>query len=242
MGFTVSAYFVRGVLIDTAFRHVAREVDAWVAARRPHGAILTHYHEDHSANAELLAARGVPLGMAPATEAKLRAPERILWYRRWCWGEQPPVTSRVEPFAHPSLEMIHTPGHSSEHHVVWDAERETVFGGDLFLGVKVRISHPWPREDVRAQVASLRRVAALRPARYFDGHRGLVPNPVEQLAAKADWMEETIGRADALIARGLGDDAIVRALFGREDRLAPATFYDYSRRNWVASVRATAAR
>ncbi len=239
MGFSVSAYFVRGALVDTAFHDVRRELDGWMLANRPDGAIVTHYHEDHAGNVELLAQRGLPLWIAPATLGKLRAPERIFLYRRWCWGSQPPLTSPVTPFEHRDLEMIHTPGHSTEHHVVWDAERETVFGADLFLGVKVRVTHPWPREDVRAQITSLRRVIALNPKRYFDGHRGLVPNPVAQLQAKADWTEETVGRIDALIDAGLSDREIVKTLFGREDKMTLVTNYDYSRRNYVSSVRAT---
>lgn len=239
MGFSVSAYVVRGVLVDTAFHDVRAELGAWIAANRPGGAIVTHYHEDHAGNAELLARRGIPLWIAPATLAKLRAPEAIRWYRRWCWGSQPPLTSAVTPFEHPALEMIHTPGHSSEHHVVWDAERETVFGADLYLGVKVRVTHPWPREDVRAQIASIRKVVALKPKRYFDGHRGLVRDPVAQLTAKADWTEETVGRIDALIDRGLNDGEIVGSILGGEDKWSLVTGYDYSRRNYVGSVRGT---
>jgi ribonuclease/clavin/mitogillin len=239
MGFSVSAYAVRGVLVDTAFHDVRKDLAAWITENRPAGAIITHYHEDHAGNAELLAARGVPMWIAPATLERLRAPAPVLWYRRWCWGEQPPVVSPVTAFAHPSLQTIHTPGHSSEHHVVWDAGTETVFGADLFLGVKVRVTHPWPREDVRTQIASLRKVIALKPRRYFDGHRGLVPDAVAQLAAKADWTEETVGKIDALIERGLDDREIVKALFHGEDRWSLVTQYDYSRRNYVGSVRGT---
>ena len=239
MGLTVSTYAVRGALVDTAFHDVRAELGAWIDARRPDGAIITHYHEDHAGNVELLAARGIPMWISPATLAKVRAPEPILWYRRVCWGVQAPLASPVTPFAHPSLELIHTPGHSSEHHAVWDAERETVFGADLFLGVKVRVTHPWPREDVRAQIASIRKVIALKPKRYFDGHRGLVPDPVAQLTAKADWTEETVERIDTLIERGHDDREIAKALFGGEDKWSLVTNYDYSRRNYVGSVRAT---
>jgi glyoxylase-like metal-dependent hydrolase (beta-lactamase superfamily II) len=242
MGFNVSTYVVRGVLIDTAFHDARADLGAWLDANRPDGAIVTHYHEDHAGNVELLAARGVPMWIAPATFAKVRAPDSILWYRRWCWGTQPPLVSSVQSFAHPALELIHTPGHSSEHHVVWDAERETIFGGDLFLGVKVRITHPWPREDVRAQIASIRKVIALKPKRYFDAHRGLVRDAVAALTAKADWTEETVGKIDALIERGLGDREIVKSLFGGEEKWSFVTRYDYSRRNYVGSVRATHAR
>ena len=63
--------------------------------------------------------------------------------------------------------------------------------------------------------------------------------PVAQLTAKADWTEETVGRIDALIDRGLDDREIVKALFGGEDRWSLVTTYDYSRRNYVGSVRGT---
>jgi hypothetical protein len=101
------------------------------------------------------------------------------------------------------------------------------------------VAHPAEREDVRAQVASLERAIALQPARYFDAHRGLVPNPAAQLTAKRDWMVETIAQIDAAIANGAPDREIVRAVFGGEDRMDLLTNGDYARRNFVASVRAT---
>jgi hypothetical protein len=120
---------------------------------------------------------------------------------------------------------------------VWDTDTDTVFGADLFLGVKVRVSHPWPRENVRQQIASLRQIVALGPKRLFDAHRGLVRDPVGQLNAKADWMEETIGTIDLLIARGWDDATIQRSVLGREQLIQIVTRGDYSRRNFVASAR-----
>jgi glyoxylase-like metal-dependent hydrolase (beta-lactamase superfamily II) len=239
MGMSVSAYAVRGTLIDTAFHDVRADLGRWIDANRPDGVIVTHYHEDHAGNVEYLAARGVPLWIAPATLEHVQRPSHIGAYRRWCWGSPRALASRLVPFADRSLEVVPTPGHSPDHHVVWDPNLETVFGGDLFLGVKVKVSHPWPREDVRAQIAAVRRVIALRPRRLFDAHRGLVDNAVAQLSAKADWMEETVGRVDALLAEGWDDRAIVKAVFGGESWISYATGFDYSRRNVAGSVRAS---
>lgn len=242
MGFDVSAYSVRGVLIDTGFRDVQSDLRAWLDARHPEGIILSHHHEDHAGNIELVAREGYPIWLAPETLDHVRAPAPILWYRRWCWGVQPPLRSHATPLIHPDLEVIHTPGHSSDHHVVWDRGHETVFGGDLFLGVKVRVSHPWPREDVRAQISALRKVIALRPKRYFDAHRGPVPNAIAQLTAKADWLEETVGAIDGFIALGWSDARITRRLLGGETWTSYLTAFDYSRRNLVQSARATTPR
>jgi glyoxylase-like metal-dependent hydrolase (beta-lactamase superfamily II) len=240
-GFDVSTYAVRGALIDTAFGQVGSELGAWIDARHPDGVIVTHHHEDHAGNVELVARRGYPLWIARETLERVQRPVPIRAYRRWCWGAQRPLTSAVAPFVHAELQVIHTPGHSTDHHVVWDAARETLFGADLFLGVRVRVTHPWPREDVRAEVTALRRVIALRPKRYFDAHRGLVPDPVSQLTAKVHWLEHTIAEVDALIARGWSDAAVVRRVFGGEESWSFLTGFDYSRRNFVGNLRATMA-
>jgi glyoxylase-like metal-dependent hydrolase (beta-lactamase superfamily II) len=240
MGFDVSTYLVRGTLVDTGFHDARRQLFAVLRAHRVEGVVVTHYHEDHAGNVDVVARRGYPVWIAPETLEHVRHPARIGWYRRWCWGAQPPFAGTPRPYAPPGLEVIHTPGHSHDHHVVWDPSTGTVFGADLFLGVKVRVTHPAEREDVRAQVASIRRVVALGPARFFCAHRGLVDDPIAQLTAKADWIEATVAAIDALIDQGLDDRAIVRRALGGEDRrMYLLTRGDYSRRNFVASVRAT---
>jgi glyoxylase-like metal-dependent hydrolase (beta-lactamase superfamily II) len=130
---------------------------------------------------------------------------------------------------------VHTPRHSEDHHVEWDAERETVFAGDLFLGVKVRVAHPG--EDPRQLVRSLRAVAALNPKRMFDAHRGPVPNPVDALLAKVDWLEAAIAAVEARIARGWRDRLIARDVLGREELAHYVSLGKMSRINFVRAVR-----
>jgi hypothetical protein len=105
--------------------------------------------------------------------------------------------------------------------------------------VKVRVARPM--EEPRALALSARRAAALQPKRVLDSHRGLVPNGVDALLAKASWLEEMIGRIDERIARGWSDRAITRALLGREDVVYAVSRGDLSRVNFVRAVRATAA-
>jgi glyoxylase-like metal-dependent hydrolase (beta-lactamase superfamily II) len=135
--------------------------------------------------------------------------------------------------------MRPTPGHSPDHHVVWDAERGTVFGGDLFIGVKVRIAHS--DEDIRGQASVLRAVASWHPERYFDGHRGLLIDPVVQLRAKADWIDEMIAAIESRVHQGWEDRAIRDDVLGREDLTGVVSFGDYSRINFVRSVRSSMA-
>lgn len=235
VGYTASAYLVRGALVDCGFHAARAHLDAIVERERPVGVFVTHYHEDHAGNIDRLARRGVPIAASAETIARMRAPAPIRLYRRLTWGTAPPLRSDVTAFESDRLRLVAAPGHSPDHHVVWDETDGTLFGGDLFLGVKVRVAHPG--EDPRVLVETLRAVAALGPARLFDAHRGHVPDPVPLLLAKAEWTEETIAAIERRIAAGEPDATIVRELFGGESFPGYFSGGDYSRTNFVRAVR-----
>jgi endoribonuclease LACTB2 len=241
VGYDVSAYLVRDVLVDTGFPHAAADFSRFLDANMVRGVIVTHWHEDHAGNAALAAARGLPIAFATQTLAQLNgsAAASIRFYRRFVWGIAPPVRSTVVPFDDDGLRVIHTPGHTSDHRVVWDEGRATLFSGDLFLGVKVRAT--FPDEDPRQLVATLRRIAALGPERMFDAHRGAVPEPTKALLAKADWLEETITRIDAKVDAGWSDAAIRRHVLGRETAVGLISGGEYSKLTMVQAVRQTRA-
>lgn len=241
LGYTVSAYVVDGVLIDTGFPRVAGEFGRWVAAHRADlaGGIVTHWHEDHSGGAFALAAKGLPLAVHPETERRLRAAPPLELYRRLTWGSFASPGSAFTPFTPSGVEVIPMPGHSPEHHVVWDPKSGALFAGDLFLGVKVRIAHE--DEDFRSLLISLRKCAAMQPARMFCGHRGLVPNAASALTAKADWLEQTISTIGHRAASGWSDARIVRDVMGGEELTGRVSWGHYSRATFVRAARRAAA-
>jgi glyoxylase-like metal-dependent hydrolase (beta-lactamase superfamily II) len=214
LGYEVSAYVTRGVLIDTGFPLIARDLATWLDASRPQGVVLTHHHEDHAGNLELLARGGLPVAAADSTLRAVRALGALGLYRRVCWGSPPSFRTPISRFEADGLRLVPTPGHSTDHHVVWDAERETLFGGDLFLGVKVRVAQEM--EAIPTLVKSLRTAIALAPKRFFCAHRGLVDQPLGALRAKADWLEEIKAETERLTREGCSDAVISRRLLGRE--------------------------
>ena len=237
VGYDVSAYLIRGVLVDTGFPRAAAAFAQFLAANRVRGVMVTHWHEDHAGNAALVAARDIPMAIAAGTLEQLNGPDSrsIRFYRRFVWGIAAPVTNPVSPFGDDALRVIHAPGHTADHQVMWDAERGTLFSGDLFLGVRVRAT--FPDEDPRRLISTLREVAALAPARMFDAHRGLVPDPVRALTAKADWIEEAVAQIDMRINAGWSDRAIARHVLGREGLVGWLSAGEYSKLTFVHAVR-----
>jgi glyoxylase-like metal-dependent hydrolase (beta-lactamase superfamily II) len=246
IGYDVSAYLVETgagrVLVDTGcpgawrdLRRLLAEAGGGAPGRAVAGACVTHQHEDHAGNAAALAAAGVPLAMSAATRAAVRHVPPPGLYRDVTWGRMRAVPDDAPAFDPAPLALVATPGHSPDHHAVWDPERATLYGGDLFLGVKVRVAHPG--EDLGALARSLRAAAALGPRRLFDGHRGLVPDPRAALEAKAAWVEDTVARVEALLARGWPERRVRAAVLGRESLAGYASGGHYSRGNFVRAVR-----
>jgi glyoxylase-like metal-dependent hydrolase (beta-lactamase superfamily II) len=230
----VYVFLTRGTLVDTAFHGVRREFGTLLDETAPSGVLVTHQHEDHAGNAELVARRGIPLGAAPDTLAAIQSVAPIGFYRRFVWSPMPSLRTAVIPHVPAGLVLIHAPGHSADHHVVWDAERETLFAGDLFLSVKVRVARPG--EDPRVLARSLRSIARLPIRRMLDSHRGEIDRPVQRLLAKAAWLDETIGRMDQLHAAGKAERNILRDVFGGEAAVSYVSGGDLSRMNFIRAV------
>ena len=234
VGYTVSAYIVGDVMVDTGFPGVRGELMRAIESIGPRGSIVTHWHEDHAGNVPELAARGFPMAMHAECEAILRQHPRIRAYRRFVWSRPEKLTSPVVPFDPAPLRIIATPGHCDDHIAVWDAERRILIGGDLFLGVKVRMAHA--HESLSALIRSLRTVAALEPRVLLDAHRGPLVNPTGLLLAKVQWLEETIGQIKALHDEGAGEREITHRILGAELFVGLVSFGEYSKRSFVRAA------
>jgi glyoxylase-like metal-dependent hydrolase (beta-lactamase superfamily II) len=235
VGYDVSAYLYRGVLIDTGFHRARRAFAAALSTATVRGVVVTHWHEDHAGNASLLARRGIPLLIRADTEQTLRGRRPMHLYRQLIWGQAPVLDADVVRFECDELVCVHTPGHSHDHQIVWFEDTRTLFSGDLWLGVRSRIFNA--SEDPYLIIDSLRLAAALGPERMFDAHRGLVTNPIAALNARADWLTGTLDEIARQIAAGRRDQEIVTTLLGGEEMASVVSFGDYSRRNLVRAVR-----
>lgn len=239
-GLEVSAYLVGDILVDTGFAFVrARLIEALAGAEI--AAIgLTHHHEDHAGNGAAVArAHGCPIYLARPERRWSEGVGRLAPYRRVYWGPPEPYEPLEMPAAirTPSraLEAVPTPGHSATHTALWDAATGTLFSGDLVVspGVTAVMRH----EDPYELVGSLRRAAALEPARMLPSHGAAVERPAAMLRAKADLIEAAADRAVSLHAAGAGPREIVPRLFRRGQRkdafMSLITGREFCRENFV---------
>ena len=135
---TVHFYVMHGICIDTALRHMQKEVVSCIAKHQVHTIVLTHHHEDHSGNAASLnKTLQIPILGHSETVKKMQQPFSILPYQHYAWGAALPVAMETLPEIvqsdHIDLKPIHTPGHSRDHTVFWEKSKGWLFSGDLFI-------------------------------------------------------------------------------------------------------------
>jgi glyoxylase-like metal-dependent hydrolase (beta-lactamase superfamily II) len=236
VGFSASAFVTAdGILIDTGMSACAGEFARLLDAKAIRAVMVTHHHEDHAGNLEIVARRGIPTWVPGLTWPLVTRVAPIGAYRRITWGSTSPLKSTVIPYAPDSLTPIAAPGHSADHHTIWHAATRTLFSADLFLGVAVRVVQR--DEDPWAALASLDAAVELAPERMFCAHRGFVADPVAALRAKAAWTRTMIDSISSRIRNGDSDATILKTVLGGESLTGWASVGEYSRRNFIRAVR-----
>jgi len=167
------------ILVDAGVGD-ARHLSAIDDVLRVNGArlervIVTHAHADHASGVEELARR------YPGTVFL-----KHLWQeadRRYSVPWQPLIDGDTADVGGDRLTIVHTPGHSPDHIVVWHAATLTAFTGDLVIaGGSVMIQAS--RGGSMAQyMASLERMLALEPARLLPAHGDAINDPADVLNA-----------------------------------------------------------
>lgn len=240
-----TAYLVDGVLIDTGCAHTAGEL-AEVLNDVSIGCIVnTHSHEDHiGANGLLQRSSGRleicahPLALPTLADPRNLRPFHA--YRRLFWGWPEPSLGRpVEngeriQSEHHSLEVIYSPGHSSDHICLYERERGWMFTGDLFVGGRDRALRA--ETSFWQLVASLRQIAAYPITLLLPGSARVRQHPEKDLQAKLAYLEEIGGKVLDLHRRGWSVRAIAKRLFGGVMLVELFTLGHFSRRQLVLSI------
>ena len=244
-GMVSSCYLVGNALVDTSYAFVRAHVLAMFDVSTIEAILLTHHHEDHTANAAALQVRhGCPVYLSQPEARFEEGMHHLLPYRLVYWGTPEPY----EPLEMPSeivvgsrkFQTIRTPGHSRTHSCIFDTQTGTVFSGDLF--VSTGASAVMTYENPYHLVASLRTVADLEPARLLSGHGLDLENPSKALRRKADAVEKASTQVVELDRLGFGLAEIREKVFDQGARkdlmMKVVTQGEFSRDNFIrASLR-----
>ena len=239
-----TAYLVDGLMVDSGCRHAAPELARLLEGETVTHLVNTHSHEDHIGGNEAV------LRLNPKAETiahplalrVLRDPRReqpLHPYRHVMWGMPQPCEARaaadgeVIETAHHRFQVVFTPGHSDDHLCLFEPDTGWAFTGDLFVGGRDRALRVGG--DAWAIVASLRRIAALRPTLLLPGAAKVRDEAVPALLEKAAYLEELGGRIVALHDQGRSESEIVRAACGGPMLIELVTLGHFSRRALVRS-------
>ena len=227
--------------------------------------VVTHIHLDHAGGAGDIAAdvpggrdRRAPAGRAGtcADPSRLMAGARMVYGRALerLFGVLAPVpadrivalddTGTVDLGGGRRLDSHYSPGHARHHVGLVDSDTGDLYVGDT-AGVylpdtgDVRPATPPPDFDMATALASIRKFAALRPARLMFSHYGPVSQVSETLDRSAEEINVWVEEDPAGTHRGLGPRPRRRHGVGphhgpvRGDRRIPIPLW---RRGWSGSA------
>ena len=171
---------------------LAEHVDA--VARALNGAplarvLITHWHPDHVKGLPALKDRWPRLAVIESPGAPIPAGDGV-------------------------LEVVPTPGHSPDHLCFHDRESGDLYCGDLARRGGTIVIPVSKGGDLRAYLASLRRVRDLNPKRLLPGHGPIVDDPaalIDEYLAHREQREQQILKAILEGARTVPD--IVRHVY-----------------------------
>jgi len=239
--YPAACYLVDGVLVDSGIHHLRRALAAALAGRPLTALVNTHAHEDHmGANAPLQRERGVPVLAHPDALPVLADPRLLSLrpYQRIFFGEPAPSAGRaignaVETERH-LFRVMHAPGHSADHLVLYEPRRGWLFSGDAFIAGADRVFRR--SYDLGRMTETLRMLAALDAEVMFTGMGQVVRRPARQIERKLDYLGEIAERIAALGRQGAAPAEIARRLFPGDFAVRVVTSGDFAAEHLVRSV------
>lgn len=202
----VNAYLLGDVLVDAGMTFQAGALLKALTGRAVRALALTHAHVDHAGGAaKVTGALGVPYWTGARDAEAARTGVAVM--AGGLPGPLAGVAQKIADFpAHPvdreltegddigaGFVVLDTPGHSPGHVSYWRESDRTLVCGDVLNGMNLITTkkglHTPPAKftpSVSDNVASAKRLAALRPARVLFGHGPVWTDPdaLEAFAAK----------------------------------------------------------
>lgn len=194
---SVSFHQLDGLLIDTGAPSHKKLLQTYFKDQKLDQVVLTHHHEDHSGLAHWLEKeKKLPVLMLAESKTILNNPPRIPFYRRVTWGQMEAVGgqiigSKVETNKY-TFEVIHTPGHCSDHISLLEPNHGFLFSGDLFVSSKIKYS--LRQESLLSMLNSINKLLTYDFDVVYCAHAGRVKNGRHAFEQKKEFLEELVDK------------------------------------------------
>ena len=239
-----TCYQLGNTLIDTGCAHTARELMHCLHDTPPQTILNTHTHEDHIGANGLLQRQNpeLPIYAHPAGLRVLQNPRKeqpLQPYRRLFWGWPLPCQAQALNDGQTltcgefTLRALFTPGHSLDQVCYFEESRGWLFSGDLFVGGKDRALGA--SYNIWGIIRSLKLISELPIRILFPGSARLRPDPLPELLAKINYLEDLGAQVLDLHHKGYRQGAITRRLMGPPMWVELVTLGHFSRRHLVRS-------
>jgi glyoxylase-like metal-dependent hydrolase (beta-lactamase superfamily II) len=164
--------------------------------------LVTHGHRDHDSGVPALRARW------PHLEALKLGGDSAAGWRAVNDGDRLAAGTG-------ELLAVATPGHASDHVCFWDESSGDLFAGDMVVAGGTVMIPPGARGgSLRAYLASLDRLAALRPRRILPGHGPAIDRPLDLISEYVAHRRQREEQVRACLRDGLTDPrAIVARIY-----------------------------
>jgi hydroxyacylglutathione hydrolase len=192
----INVYLVGDVLVDAGTLGAKRRILRQLAGRDVRSHLVTHAHPDHFGSSHAVCETlGLPL-WAGATDAEALQTGRPVPAK----GRAPGLIAKTKmPPGHPvarrlregddighGFVVLDVPGHSPGHIALWRTSDRTLVCGDVFFNIpSLRAPPRVLTVDPERNRASMRRLAALRPALVLFGHGPALRDPDRLVSAAA---------------------------------------------------------
>jgi glyoxylase-like metal-dependent hydrolase (beta-lactamase superfamily II) len=217
---SVYLYLIDSILIDTGPHHLRKKISSMINCNNVAAILLTHHHEDHSGNADLLKNQfSVPVYLHPYGISKLSKGFNILPYQQILFGKAPRVQAETCPeiieTENITLKAMHTPGHSKDHTVYHAEKQGWLFSGDLYVGEKIQFFRIDERID--QQIESLKRIVGLDFDMLFCAHRPSMKDGRTLIKRKLDYLVSFNQQVLELHKKGMEENEITKRLRVKND-------------------------
>lgn len=236
-----SAYLVDGLLIDTGCAYTALELITYLEGRKVDQVVNTHHHEDHiGANALIRKEHNPEIYAHPSALPLINKRLPLREYQEMAWGYPEPSTVQAVPeriiTTHHEFAVLETPGHSSDHISLFEAEKGWLFSGDLFVSEQYKALRA--DENIEMIIASLEKILALPPETItlFTSIGRVFPNGKKAIRNFLDYLHGLRQEIARLAATSMTAVEIRDRIFGRESQLAALTGEHFAVLNLVEQL------